>query len=382
MNKFRVAMIEPVGGHGGMNYYDYSLAKGLEKLGVEVLWFTCDETMEKSSELVRVLKLFRGIYGTQPAIIRGIRYVKGLITTLFACKCESVELAHLHFFHFGMMELVTVLLLKFFQLRVVLTVHDVQSFIGGSGGWKKGFILKFIDGFVVHNNVSYEELVKMLNLHDIKEKKIEIIRHGNYQSNVSFMDKRKARELLEVGGGQIVLFFGQIKDVKGLDVLLKAVSKLSNEANIKVLIAGKVWHADFSKYQAIINDLDIEDRLIKRIQYIPDEKVNAYYCSADLVVLPYRRIYQSGVLLMAMSYGVPVLVSDLPGMTEIVTHNKNGFVFKSEDHIDLARKIEIALADNVKLKECSNAALRLMESEYSWSEIAKLTLEFYISVVQ
>ena len=113
---------------------------------------------------------------------------------------------------------------------------------------------------------------------------------------------------------------------------------------------------------------------------IPDEDVATFYRSADLVVLPYRRIYQSGVLLMAMSYGVPVVVSDLKGMTETVSDGLNGFVFKEGNGMSLSEKLIHALSDAERLKQISHAGLKKMKQCHDWCNIGKQTLTLYQSI--
>ena len=92
------------------------------------------------------------------------------------------------------------------------------------------------------------------------------------------------------------------------------------------------------------------ERIVRHIRFIPDEDVGDYYAAADLVVLPYRKIYQSAVLLMALSHGRAVLVSDLPGMTDIVEHGRNGWVFREGDVADLEEKLGELLADGERLE--------------------------------
>ena len=108
-----------------------------------------------------------------------------------------------------------------------------------------------------------------------------------------------------------------------------------------------------------------------------------YYCAADFIILPYKKIFQSGVLLMAMSYGTPVITSDIPGMTEIVQNGLNGITFRSEDQNDLASTINNALNLNTQvILDISQNALALMKSKHSWGLIGALTLLEYKSCLQ
>jgi glycosyltransferase involved in cell wall biosynthesis len=106
-----------------------------------------------------------------------------------------------------------------------------------------------------------------------------------------------------------------------------------------------------------------------------------YYASADLVVLPYKRIYQSGVLMMSMSYERAVLVSDLPPLTEVVQDMKTGFVFESENSKSLSEKLNQILSDANKLEEVRIKGFNYIKSKYDWLEIGKETKKSYQSIL-
>ena len=111
--------------------------------------------------------------------------------------------------------------------------------------------------------------------------------------------------------------------------------------------------------------------------HIPNEWVEAYYEAADLVVLPYKRIYQSGVLLLSMSYGRPVLTSDLPAFMEIIEHGENGFLFESENAEDLADKIMDLAENKGQLSIVRDRASKKIRSEFDWVHIGAKTKALY-----
>ena len=140
----------------------------------------------------------------------------------------------------------------------------------------------------------------------------------------------------------ILLFFGMIKKVKGLDVLLRSLRKVIDiNPDIILLIAGNPWENDFDICKEIIHQNNLSNNIILHTKFIPHEDVEYYYCASDLVVLPYKKIYQSGVLMMALSYERPVLVSDLPALKEIIVDNENGFLFKTENVDDLTKDLNL-----------------------------------------
>ena len=377
-----IALIEPVGGHGGMNYYDMSLARGLAAEGVSVTWYTCDKTMEADEEGVVVRKTFKGVYGSANKILRLFRFIYGLLVSLVSVRRSGGKVVHYHFFGMGPLESSMCLLARLFACRVVATIHDVESFAGLEGSVFSRLMFAAINQFIVHNKSSRKALLDVAP-EGFNQNTISIIHHGNYAGSVKRLDMTTSRRALGLPeDGELVLFFGQIKEVKGLDLLLTAIPKVVKKmGNVTFLIAGKVWKDDFSRYQLIIDQLNLAPFVRTHIRYIPDEDVDIYYSAADVVALPYRKIYQSGVLLMAMSYGLPVVASDLLGMSEVVNHKMNGYLFKRNDADALAQALVDALADVKQRALVGEAARLLMETDYSWESAAEKTKAVYERLV-
>ncbi len=374
----RVAMIEAVGGHGGMDYYDFSLCDGLVENEIEPILFTCDETLARAAKFA-VEMPYKSIYGVAPKWLRALRFVRGTVRAVVSARQRGAQLAHMHFFHSGILEFLNVAICRLFGLKVVVTSHDVESFIPGvSSSVINKWIYRFTNAVIAHNKLSALELAKKL---DLPKSKINIIPHGNYFSYKQDVGgKAAARSHLGIEADSfVVLFFGQIKEVKGLEVLLKAIPLLDNAVRrrVRLVIAGKVWKDDFSKYLELIEDLSLNDCVKLEIRYIRDEEVGYFYQCADVVALPYKKIYQSGVVLMAMSFGVPVIVSNIPGMLEVVTNAETGLVFKSEDPTDLARCINEAERSPLNLERMAKAAEVLMGTRYSWASIGRDTSILY-----
>lgn len=378
----KVSVVEPVGGHGGMNYYDFGLADGLAEAGADVALYTCDKTQAPVPARFVFKRPFRGIYGKANKYVRGVRYLGGLLGALFDSVLRGAAVCHFHFFHFTGVEYISVFLARLVGLSVVVTVHDVESFSGDSTSEQAAKTLGLASKIIVHNNVSAAEVVSKVG---VPPEKIAIIPHGNYLPYVDdSVTRGDARSQLSIDvDRKVILFFGQIKEVKGLDLLLSSLrTVVDQDHSVQLVIAGKVWKDDFSKYAGIIarNELDMNVRL--DVRYIPDAEAPLYYKAADVVVLPYRRIYQSGVLLMAMSYGRAVVVSDLPGMTEVVTNGETGFVFRSEDEKSLADTLITALVDDRARDNVAAKGLQLMKDKYDWACIGARTHGVYREVAR
>lgn len=374
------AIIEPVGGHGGMNFYDFELARGLVSAGVSVVVYTCDETEIPDGLNFPVKLPFRGVFGSAPRMVRAARFVRGLLSSLLDARRRGLRVAHFHFFHSTILERISVAAARLFRFRVVITAHDVRSFAGEGSGRSARAIFEVADAVIAHNAASGSELVETLA---VDPGKVATISSGNYRTVAAGAPTRdEARRRLDLpSAATIFLFFGQIKKVKALDLLLEAFPTVAGRfPEARLVIAGKVWKDDYAGYAAQVREAGIESSVIERIRFIPDDEVSAYYAAADVVVLPYRKIYQSAVLLMAMSHGRAVLVSDLPGMTDVVEHDQTGIVFRSDDAEDLRSALLRLASDPVLRRRLEAASLDLMESEYAWEKVGRETADVYARV--
>jgi glycosyltransferase involved in cell wall biosynthesis len=122
------------------------------------------------------------------------------------------------------------------------------------------------------------------------------------------------------------LFFGFIRDYKGLDWLLEAFGEEKlRQFPVKLIIAGE-FYTDAEKYLQIIRDKNLTDYVILRTDFIADKEVANYFGAADMVVQPYKSATQSGVTQIAFHYNKPMLVTDVGGLGEIIPHGKVGYV--------------------------------------------------------
>ena len=151
--------------------------------------------------------------------------------------------------------------------------------------------------------------------------------HPLYDHYGERMDREEARRTLGLeADGRYVLFFGFIRDYKGLDLLLEAMAdERLKEMGVKLLVAGEVY-GDPKPYMDQIERLGIADRVVLKTDFIPDHEVNRYFCAADLVAQPYKTATQSGVTQIAFHFERPMLVTRVGGLPEIVPDGEVGFV--------------------------------------------------------
>jgi D-inositol-3-phosphate glycosyltransferase len=184
------------------------------------------------------------------------------------------------------------------------------------------YFVNSVDGFVVMSNSVMNDVSKF------DEKKPKAFSpHPLYDNFGEAIEKTTAYEKLGLSkSGKYMLFFGFIRDYKGLDLLLQAMTdKRITDLNVKLIVAGE-FHGNANYYSDLIRQLGIEDKLVLRTEFIPNSEVRNYFCAADIVVQPYKHATQSGVTQICYHFDKPMLVTNVGGLPEIVPHGKVGYV--------------------------------------------------------
>ena len=151
--------------------------------------------------------------------------------------------------------------------------------------------------------------------------------HPLYDIVGKIVPREQALKKLELNTDyRYLLFFGFIRDYKGLDWLLEAFgNEKLRQFPVKLIIAGEFYTSP-EKYLQIINDKNLGEHVILRTDFIADHEVAYYFGAADMVVQPYKSATQSGVTQIAFHYNKPMLVTDVGGLAEIIPHGKVGYV--------------------------------------------------------
>ena len=381
MNR-KVAIIDPLGAHGSSHhFYLFGQASGLLNNDVELSLYTNNETPSPEINGLKFFTFYKEIFKSKSKIINGIKWIIGTILSVFHARFSGTSIFHFHIFYTNILVLFNLLFVKILFGKVVLTVHDVSSFSNSSNSSIiEKLIYKLTDRIITHNEFSKLEI---LNVNADSSSCISIVPHGSYTPFINIQyDKEKSKEQLGIPNNRrILLFFGMIKKVKGLEVLSSALKGvIKKNPDVLLVIAGRVWENDFSAYQKIIDENNLSAYILLHTKFIPQEDVEHYYCASDLVILPYKKIYQSGVLMMTLSYERPALVSDLPPLKEIISDNENGFLFKAENVSDLTAKLNSILSDEGLMEEVRAKGTELINTKYDWGEIGRQTKQAYQSL--
>ena len=194
----------------------------------------------------------------------------------------------------------------------------------GDKWFTKYFVLP-VDRFLVMSQQVLQDLRLFSN------KPAQLVPHplyDNFGERVSGIEARawlRQHKQLDIqDNDRVLLFFGLIRQYKGLDLLLEAMQKLQG-TNVKLLIAGE-YYDDPSKYEALLQHPAVKDKLLLHTRFVANEEVKYFACAADCIVQPYRHATQSGVTPVAYHFEVPMLVTNVGGLPEMVPDDVAGVV--------------------------------------------------------
>jgi len=221
---------------------------------------------------------------------------------------------------------IAILLKKKNDIKIIVICHNLVPHEKYSFNqlFTKMFLNK-IDRFVVMS-----ESVKMDLLKFIQGAKYRLTPHPIYNIFGNTIDKNIARQNLGIKAKKVILYFGLIREYKGLDILLNSIPRIKQELNDFIVIVAGECYEKLPKYYDIIEKLKIQDSMDLRLKFIPENKVAQYFSAADIVVLPYKTATQSGITQVAYNFNRPVIVSDVGGLAEIVPNGKTGYVVKPD----------------------------------------------------
>ena len=285
------------------------------------------------------------------------------------------------------------LLMLYYRLlgkKILFTAHNVNAGKRDSNDSRLNRLsLKvqyaLCDHIFVHTDAMKAELVADFG---VSEKAVSVIPFGiNNTVPRTGLSTAEAKRRLELDPrDKTMLFFGNIAPYKGLEYLVAAFARLASHCkDYRLIIAGRVKESEryWAELQQTLQCNGMRNRVIEKIEYIPDEEIELYFKAADLLVLPYIHIFQSGVLFLGYSFGLPAIASDVASLKAEIVEGKTGFVFKPQDSSDLATKIDqyfnSELYRNLEWKR--QGIVDYVNERYSWTKIAEMTRRVYSNLL-
>jgi D-inositol-3-phosphate glycosyltransferase len=279
---------------------------------------------------------------------------------------------------------------RLLRKRIVLTVHNVNA---GRRDSNDTFLnrltlriqYRLADRIFVHTDKMKHELMEELGVHGGR---IAVIPFGiNNAVPNTHLTPMEARERLGIREGErTILFFGHIAPYKGLEYLIAAFRRILSRRDYRLIIAGRPKNCE--SYWGTIRETIREDTkagcVLLRADFIPDDETEVYFKAADVLVLPYRHIYQSGVLFLGHSFGLPVLAADVGSLKDDIVEDKTGFVFRPEDPVDLAKTIERYFASDLyaNLNGRRQEIRDYATERHSWDVVGQITMRVYADLLR
>lgn len=377
---------------GTDKHYTYGLAMALASQGAVMDVIGSDEL--EGPEL-------RGIPGTKFLNLRGdhrhdagivskmlriMRYYAKLLGYAATSKAKVFHILWNNKFELFDRTFLT-LYYKLLGKKVVLTAHNVNKRRRDASDTPLNRLTLRVqyhlaDHIFVHTDKMKAELIGEFGVPDSR---VTIIPFGiNNAVPSTSLTPAEAKQRLGIRQNhKTILFFGQITPYKGLDYLIEAFRLKSTEQDAyRLIIAGRP-KPEFEEYwRSIERDIrgDVrEGRILVRAEFIPDSEIEVFFKCADVLALPYRHIYQSGVLFLGYGFGLPVLAADVGSLKEDIIEGETGIVFRADDAADLANAIDRYFASDLFANLTSRRELisRRASSQHSWDTVGDMTVHVY-----
>jgi glycosyltransferase involved in cell wall biosynthesis len=232
------------------------------------------------------------------------------------------------------------------------------------------FFMKSIDGAVVLSDTVRYDIERFR-----KDIPITVTPHPLFDNYGKKLSRNEALSALNLDPDFIyLLFFGFIRNYKGLDLLLKAFAdKRLRDKKLKLIVAGEFYESEVP-YRTIVKESGLEKDVIFFNRFINDDEVKHFFCSADLVVQPYKSATQSGVTQIGYQFEVPMLVTDVGGLKEIVPDKKCGYVVKPDPE-EIADSI-IDYLDNDR-KSAFTECVKKEKEKFTWNKMTDSVTEVF-----
>lgn len=369
-SKHPIAIIETIGSHGGMHYYTDNQAHALVHQGHRVTLYSLPSSIDAGSRY-RKVDTFKAIYGPHSKAIRGLRLVRDLTTAIVSAKRWGAKVCIFHLFKMDIFELYAAGMCRLMGMKSMAVVHDVARLDQPNERPQLTRIANFTDLLITHNGFSATALRQALRC---AVADISVIPSGNYIDQFpNPPSKAQARDRLKLPHDkQIILFFGNPRREKGLHLLLEAMVAHRDDQRLLLLVAGKMKPDEEDEYREYVRANGLDARVRFDIGHVDDAELPYYYRAPDIVALPYLRIYESAVAIMAMSLERPVLASDLPPMRDVIGEDVRGLLFAASDAQALSARIGDLMADPARLANLAENAAQYAANERHWDVTGRM----------
>jgi glycosyltransferase involved in cell wall biosynthesis len=243
------------------------------------------------------------------------------------------------------------------------------------------------DHIFVHTEKMKSELLEDFGVRDCA---VTVIPFGinNAVPNTDLTPEQAKQRLGIREGERTILFFGRIGRYKGLEFLVAAFQEIvARTTDYRLIIAGKPKRGSekyWGEIQRTISGDVTRGWVIHNSEYIPDEDTELYFKAADVLVLPYTQLSQSGVLFLGYSFGLPVIATDVESFREDIIEGRTGLLCKPCDPVDLAKTIEAYFESDLfkNLNDRRQEIRDYARARYSWDVVGEMTRNVYAQLLE
>lgn len=364
------------------NDYTFWLCEALSQVNAQVELVTTKNHGPDISQSFTLLPKSPAKAGRRNKVLKLVEYVYYLWWLFWYISRSRPDVVHFQFFRRDRIECLYFPLLRLLTNTLVFTAHDIVPPENTRLDYPlRNLVYKAATSIIVLAPSVKERLLGRFN---IPSEKVHVVPHLQppSDSHVAPNPATKAASRAKLGisqDDQVLLFFGSIREYKGLDILLDAFEKASPSLpRLKLVIAGHLHTPQLGDhYLAQLHRMKHADRVICRFEFIPNEEVGDYLQAADALAMPYRNIAVSGVLNTAFSYGLPILATNVGSLGDYVQPGVNGYLAPPENVEEYAQIIIKAFQDPRALVQMGVKSYEGFLSEPGWKEIGSLTIDAY-----
>lgn len=232
------------------------------------------------------------------------------------------------------------------------------------------YFVNSVQGFIAMSHKVHDQMQGF-----VKSQPVIYNPHPIYDTYGEIINRDKACAHLNLDPEfDYVLFFGYIRDYKGLDILLEsmAIARKSNP-NLKLIVAGE-YYSNAEKYLKLIDDLQLEDHVSLHTEFISNDEVKYFFSAADMVAQSYKSATQSGISQMAIYFEKPIISTNVGGLPETVRDGKTGYL-TNVDPKEVADGILRFFKDAPRKEFIKN--IQELKKEYSWSSFSHKLIDLY-----
>jgi len=361
------------------NDYTFCLASSLENEGLDVIFIVpANRQFNKPNNFI-IKRWSPSKDRNDSKLLKLLKYFGYFFKLFFFIMKNKDTAVHFQFFR-SRIDILFFILLRFFNVKLVHTAHDVLPHKTIKIDYLLNYFLyRAAKKIIVHSLYIKNKLVSIFKIND---KKVEIVPHGNfdiYQSDSPLSKEEARKDLNLLLEDKVLLYFGFIKEYKGVDILIDSYSLVHQQNHdIKFIIAGAIESKYLTQlYNDKIRTFQNDGNLITNFNFIPSDKVATYFTAADFVVLPYKDIDHSGVVHLAYSFEIPIIATSVGDFPETIEEGKSGYLVEKNNPKVLADTIIKAFA-KIELKvNMKNYIKELNKNKYSWDESARKTIKIY-----